>query len=102
MNNDPKNHATPLGFWLQIYILIESLYEALLVYFGQGLAELWVPKVRPCRDSSLGRPKRSNSLYKLAENVASNPKGLDFFLTANFQRPQYRNRLSEAFELWTI
>ena len=68
-------------------MFIGSLDEALLAYFGQGAAKLWVPKVQPGWDLKLGQPKSSNSGYKLAKNVASNPKGLEIFLTTNFEGP---------------
>ena len=55
------------------------------IHFGPPAAELWVPKVWPARDSNPGRSESSDSLYELAKNVASNPKGLEIFLTANFE-----------------
>ena len=49
--------------------------------------KLWALKVCGRRESNPGRPKSSDSLYKIAKNVASNPKGLEIFLTANFDGP---------------
>ena len=68
-----------------IEILIRSLNEVLKIHFGQGAAELWVPKVCARRVSNPGRSESSDSLNKLAKNVASNPKGLEIILTANFE-----------------
>ena len=54
---------------------------------GPRATKLWAFKVCSRRGSNPGRPKSSDSLYKIAKNVASNPKGLEFFLTANFDGP---------------
>ena len=73
---------------------LDLLKKVLYVHFGQGSVKLWVPKLWPCQDSNLGRPESSDSLYELTRNVVSDPKGLEFFLTANFQRPQFCSPLS--------
>ena len=49
-------------------------------------AKLWALKVCPAWDSNPGRLENSGLLYKFAKNVALNPKGLNFFLTPNFDR----------------
>ena len=53
----------------------------------QGAAELQALKLYSVRGSNPGRSESSDSLYELAKNVASNPKGLEIFLTANFGGP---------------
>ena len=83
------------------YSLDLSKYEK-IIHFSPQNSDLWAPKVYPGRDSNPGRSRSSNSLYKLAKNVASNPKGLGFFLTANFQSPQFCNCLSWNFEILSI
>ena len=52
-----------------------------LVFDPVGLraTKLFALKVCSLRESNPGRPKSSDSPYKIAKNVASNPKGLDFF-----------------------
>ena len=57
------------------------------MHFCQGAVELWVPKVCPARDSNPGRSESNDSLHKIAKNVASNPKGLEFFFITNFEGP---------------
>ena len=52
---------------------------------GPRASKLWALKVCPGRGSNPGRSESSDSLNKLAKNVASNPKGLETFLTANFE-----------------
>ena len=54
---------------------------------GPRASKLWALKVCPDRGSNPGRSESSDSLDKLAKNVASNPKGLEIFLTANFEAP---------------
>ena len=62
-------------------------------------AKLWALKVCSRRESNPGRPKSSDSLNKIAKCVASNPKVLGFFLTANFYNPQFCNPWSLSFEI---
>ena len=50
---------------------------------GQRAAKMWAFKVCTVRDSNPGRSESNDSLC----NVASNPKGLEIFLTANFDSP---------------
>ena len=60
---------------------------------------MWALKVCARRGSIPGRSESSDSLYKLAENVASNPKGLEFFVTANFDGQYLCSRFSYEVEL---
>ena len=46
---------------------------------GPRASKLWALKVCPGRGSNPGRSESSDSLNKLAKNVASNPKGLEYF-----------------------
>ena len=55
----------------------------------QRAAKLQVLKVCASRDSNPGRPKSNDSLMNVANGVASNPKCLNFFLTANFEGLQF-------------
>ena len=54
---------------------------------GPRATKLWALKVCPGRGSNPGGSESCDSLNKLAKIVASNPKGLEFFLTANFDGP---------------
>ena len=69
---------------LLILIKINQIFQRVFDPAGLRAAKLWALKVCPGRESNPGRSESSDSLYKLAKNVASNPKGLVFFLTANF------------------
>ena len=68
---------------------IDEIFKKKIVFDPEGprATKLWAFKVCSRRGSNPGRPKSSDSLYKIAKNVASNPKGLEFFLTANFDGP---------------
>ena len=50
----------------------------------QRASKLQTVKVSGDQESNPGHPESSNSLHKLAKNVASNPKCLNIFLIANF------------------
>ena len=54
----------------------------------QRAAKLQALKVCASRDSNPGRPKSNDSLINVANGVASNPKCLNFFLTAKFEGSQ--------------
>ena len=64
--------------------MLDLSKEVSWVHFGQEGSKLQDLKVGARRGSNPDRSKSSDSLYKLAKNVASNPKGLDIFWTANF------------------
>ena len=51
---------------------------------GQWAAKLQALKVCAVQESNPGRSESSDLLCKVAKSVASNPKGLGIFLTANF------------------
>ena len=65
--------------------VIGLLKEIPYVLVDQRAAKLQALKVCSDRDSNPGRPESSDSLNKVANGVASNPKCLNFFLTANFK-----------------
>ena len=46
-----------------------------------------MPKVCPARDSNPGRSESNDLLHKVAKIVASNPKGLEFFLDCQLWEP---------------
>ena len=67
--------------------MIDLSNEVLQVNFCQEVSKLQALKLCAVRESNPGRSESSDSLHKLTKNVASNPKGLEFFLTANFDGP---------------
>ena len=69
--------------------VIKLLKEIPYALVDQRAAKLQVLKVCPSRDSKPGHPKSNDSLMIVANGVASNPKCLNFFLTANFKRVQF-------------
>ena len=62
-----------------IGLSIEVVYDLV----EQGAAKLQSLKVCSVWDSNPGRPESNDSIVT-CKNVASNPKGLDYFLIANF------------------
>ena len=79
--------------------------EVALILPNQRAANLQAFKVCADRESNPGRLESNDLLYKVANRVASNPKGLEIFLTANFERPQFYNRLTYKavyYPIWKI
>ena len=68
--------------------------EVLLVPPQQRAAKLQAIKLWAARESNPGRPESNDSLYKVANGVASNPKGLELYLITNFEGPYFCSRLS--------
>ena len=64
--------------------MIDLSNEVLQVNFCQEVSKLQALKLCAVWESNPGRSESSDSLHKVAKNVASNPKGLDFLSTANF------------------
>ena len=103
-------------FWLNIKCLKSALKSIFFHYpnkyrsdlskklvfdpVGPRATKLWALKVCSRRESNPGRPKSSNSLFKIAKNVASNPKCLEFF----FDCQLWGSKVLQPFELrvWAI
>ena len=64
--------------------MIDLSNELLQVNFCQEASKLQALKLCAVRELNPGRSESSDSLHKVAKNVASNPKGLDFLSSANF------------------
>ena len=56
-------------------------------HVDQGTPKMESLKVWPSRDSNPGRSESNDLLHKATKSVASNPKGLEFFFTTNFEGP---------------
>ena len=65
----------------------DLLKQVPYVLADQRAAKLCSLKVCTVQDSNPGSWKSSNLVHKLTKNVASDPKGLEIFLTANFDGP---------------
>ena len=82
-----KSAAKPIFFHYPDKHRSDLLKKLVFDHLEPRATKLWALKVCGRRESNPGRPKSSDSLYKIAKNVASNPKCLEIFLTANFDGP---------------
>ena len=73
----------PIGFWLQIDINWGYKYCKIHSFLSRGVGAVGAQSL-PRPGIEPGSPEDQVYNNEIAKNVASNPKGLDFFLTANF------------------